>query len=82
MAHILYFGSLPDKLGTASEQAALPESINEVKDLLQWLRSRGGKWSNALSHDSIQVTVNKEFCGLHSPVADEDEIAIVSIGLR
>ena len=81
MARILYFGSLPDRLGTAAEDAELPASVTDVRSLLAWLRARGPEWQRSLTEDGPQVTVNKAFANLDTPLSNRDEIAVVSRGL-
>jgi sulfur-carrier protein len=78
MARILYFAYLVDKLGTASEEVALPESVTDLRGLLAWLRGRGGNWATALADDKVKVTVNRQFASLDTPINDKQEIAIVS----
>ncbi|KPK40535.1 MAG: hypothetical protein AMJ69_02115 [Gammaproteobacteria bacterium SG8_47] len=82
MAKLLFFGSLPDKLGLGSQDIPLPFTVKDVRGLLEWLRRRGRNWELFLAEDRVQVTVNKHFAELETKVNDEDEIAIISIGLR
>lgn len=81
MARLLYFGSLPDRLERAEEDVALPDAVNDVGGLLEWLRTRGGNWEQMLVEGAVQVTVNKQFAEQDTPIGDDDEIAIVSVGL-
>jgi len=78
MARLLYFGALPDRLGTASEEVDLPADVVNVHSLLAWLRGRGGEWQKAMVEGGPQVTVNKAFAGAQTPVSKRDEIAIIS----
>lgn len=82
MAKLLFFGSLPDKLGLGAQDIPLPFTVKDVRGLLAWLRKRGRNWELYLAEDRVQVTVNKGFAELDTPVSDADEIAIISIGLR
>jgi molybdopterin synthase sulfur carrier subunit len=82
MAKLLYFGSLPDSLGTAAEDTPLPGSVSDMQSLLAWLRTRGPRWERALADGTVQVTVNKQFADPDSAFSNNDEIAIISIGLR
>lgn len=81
MAALLYFGSLPDQLGRMSEEVELPVDVHDVQSLLNWLGKRGELWGQVMTPDGVQVTINKEFTAPDSPVANTDEIAIISIGL-
>lgn len=78
MAHILYFAYLVDKLGRAQEELPLPETVQDVRGLLAWLRTRGGIWEKALADDKVRVLVNKQFAEPDTKIADSNEIAIVS----
>ncbi len=81
MARILYFGNLPDLLGRGAEELFLPKNVKTVRQLIDYLKKRGDIWSKALVEERITVTVNKAFGALDDPIADADEIAIVSRGL-
>ncbi len=82
MLRILYFGRLPDLLGRASEEFALPAGVGDVRGLLAHLRRRGGIWERALAEEAVKVTVNREFASPQTPVGDGDEVAFVSVSLR
>ncbi len=82
MLRILYFGRLPDLLGRASEELALPAGVGDVRGLLAHLRRRGGAWERALAKEAVKVTVNRAFASPETPVADGDEVALVSVSLR
>lgn len=77
MAKILYFSTLVDKVGTSSEEVALPESVAVVRTLLAWLRARGGDWGKALKEDAVRVTVNRQFAEVGTALNDKMEIAII-----
>jgi len=75
---ILYFAYLVDKLGRASEELSLPESVQSAGALLAYLRRRGKVWEQALADGQVQVTINRQFAELESPIRDTDEVAIIS----
>lgn len=77
MAKILYFATLVDKLGSASEELTLPATVADVQALLAWLRARGASWERALAEGAVQVTVNRQFAGPETRIDDSAEIAIV-----
>lgn len=81
MAKLLYFGRLPDRLGSAAEETPLPAEVRNVRSLLEWLRTRGEPWQMHLAEEWVQVTVNKQFAEPQTPLTDNDEIAIISKGL-
>lgn len=81
MAKLLYFGRLPDRLGSAAEETPLPAEVRDVRSLLEWLRTRDETWRQHLAEEWVQVTVNKQFAQPETPLTDSDEIAIISKGL-
>ena len=77
LARILYFASLADQLGRASEDVDLPGSVTDIATLLAWLRKRGGKWDKLLADDRIKVTVDRQFAEPGMAVANTSEVAII-----
>lgn len=74
MLNVLYFASLREALGLASEQLPVPAT---VAALLDTLRARGGAWSIALAADKRwRVAVNQEMAALDKPLQAGDEVAI------
>ncbi len=77
MIRILYFAWLRTKTGTASEEVALPEGVNDVGALLDWIAERGGGFAEALADRSVvRVAVNQDYSGLDHAVKDGDEVAL------
>lgn len=81
MAKVLYFGSLPDRIGRGAEDFFLPKTVHTTRELLRYLRERGEAWEAALQDEQITITVNKEFLDLDHAITDQDEIALISKGL-
>jgi molybdopterin synthase sulfur carrier subunit len=51
--------------------------VKDVAGLLDWLRSRGSGYAEALRDLSVvRVAVNQNYVGLEHPVREGDEIAI------
>lgn len=74
---LLYFAWVRERIGRDSEEIALPADVRTVAALLDWLRSRGGGYAQALEDLSvIRVAVNQEFATPDRAVADGDEIAL------
>jgi molybdopterin synthase sulfur carrier subunit len=74
---LLYFAWLRSRIGCAEEEVALPPEIRDVSGLLDWLRSRGAGYADALKNLAIvRVAVNQAYVGLDHPVRDGDEVAI------
>jgi len=79
MARVLYFATLVDQLGRASEELTLPDSVRDVRGLIALLRGRGGNWAKALEEATLKVTVNRQFAELDTPIQNDSEIALVSM---
>ena len=76
MIHILYFASLREALGLASEQVNLPTEVGTVGALVSWLHLRGESWTKQLSPGKRwRVSVNHEMAGPGSAVKAGDEVA-------
>jgi molybdopterin synthase sulfur carrier subunit len=74
---LLYFAWLRAKIGTAEEELALPSQVHDVNALLEWLKSRGAGYAEALKDPKIiRVAVNQDYVGPEHPVRDGDEVAI------
>jgi molybdopterin synthase sulfur carrier subunit len=74
---LLYFAWLRAKIGTAEEELALPPQVHDVNSLLQWLKSRGPGYAEALKDlSTVRVAVNQDYVGLGHPIHDGDEVAV------
>ena len=74
---LLYFAWLRARIGYAEEETDLPPGVEDVAGLLDWLRSRGGGYAEALRDLSVvRVAVNQNYVGLEHPVREGDEIAV------
>jgi len=74
---LLYFAWLRAKIGTAEEELALPPQVHDVKALLEWLKSRGPGYAEALKNlSTVRVAVNQDYVGPEHQIRDGDEVAI------
>jgi sulfur-carrier protein len=74
---LLYFAWLRARIGHAEEELDLPAGVKDVAGLLEWLRSRGGRYAEALRDLSvIRVAVNQDYVGPGHPLRDGDEVAL------
>ncbi len=77
MLKLLYFARLRESLGTDSEAVELAPSVRDVAGLMDWLRTRGGSWSEELAPGrTVRVSVNLEMAEATTPVRDGDEVAL------
>jgi molybdopterin synthase sulfur carrier subunit len=74
---LLYFAWLRARIGHAEENLPKPAEVNDVAGLLEWLRARGPRYTEALRDPSVvRVAVNQDYVGRDHPIRDGDEIAI------
>ena len=74
---IRYFAWLRAKIGATEESVVLPVGVGDVAALLDWLRTRGPRFAEALGDLSVvRVAVNHEYVKPSHPVRDDDEIAL------
>jgi len=74
---LLYFAWLRARIRCAEEEIDLPSGVKDVAGLLDWLRSRGSGYAEALRDLSVvRVAVNQSYVGLEHPVREGDEIAV------
>ena len=74
---VLYFAWLRSRIGTAQETIALPAHVATVGALIDWLKTRGPGYAEALKDLSVvRVAVNEEYVGFDHPVRPEDEVAL------
>ena len=73
---IVYFAWLREKTGRAEEEVAPPDSVTDVRGLIEWLRGQGGGHAEAFADlGAVRVAVNLEYATLDRPVAPGDEVA-------
>ena len=76
MVTLLYFASLRESLGCSREQLALPSANATVSALVDVLRNRDGKFSDAFAPGkNWRVAVNQDMADLATPVKPGDEVA-------
>jgi sulfur-carrier protein len=74
---LLYFAWLRARIGCAEEEIELSPEVTNVAGLLDWLRSRGGGYAEALRDLTVvRVAINQNYVGLEHPVRERDEVAI------
>ena len=74
---LLYFAWLRARIGYAEEELELPPEVRDVAGLLDWLRTRGGGYGEALRDLRIvRVAVNQDYVGPEHPVREGDEVAL------
>ena len=73
---IVYFAWLREKAGCAEEEVSPPESVADVRSLVEWLRGRSGGHAEAFADlGPVRVAVNQEYVTLDHPLGPGDEVA-------
>ena len=74
---LLYFAWLRQKIGTESEEVALPDEVGDVAGLIAWLKGRGDNYADALKDEKvIKVAVNQAYARPSTALKDSDEVAL------
>jgi len=73
---LFYFAWLREKVGTGSEQRALPADITTVAALVEWLKTQSPGHAAAFADPAlVRVAVIQDHAGLDAIVTDRDEVA-------
>jgi len=73
---LLYFASLRERLGASREHLPLPAGTATVERLVDHLRTRGTRWSDAFAPGRTwRVAVNRQMADPATPVKPGDEVA-------
>ena len=76
MMNILYFALIRENIGHFSETIDLPNDINNVNGLINYLEQKGDNYKAAFAQsDLIRVAINQEYVNLDHPISNNDEIA-------
>ena len=74
---LLYFAWLRVRIGKAEESVDVPAGVTTVAGLLDWLRTRGPGFAEALKDTRIvRVAVNQRYVAGDHPVKTGDEVAL------
>jgi len=73
---ILYFAWLRERTGSAGEELRLPDGVETVGDLVDYLSARDARHAAAFGNrKTIRCAVNQEFADPSFPVRPGDEVA-------
>ncbi len=74
---LLYFAWLRTRIGMAEEIVDPPSEVTTVGTLVDWLKTRGPGFAEALKDPSVvRVAVNHDYVKADHPVRPGDEIAL------
>jgi molybdopterin converting factor subunit 1 len=73
---VLYFASLRERIRTAEERLAVPETVADVAGLMDWLSARSQGHAAAFANrTTVRYAVNQMFAQHDTPVRAGDEVA-------
>jgi molybdopterin synthase sulfur carrier subunit len=73
---LLYVASLRERLGCSREEVPLPGATSSVSSLIEQLRNRDPRWSEAFAPGQRwRVAVNQQMADLATPLKPGDEVA-------
>ena len=73
---ILYFAWVRQKAGLSEETVDLPENVTTLKDLVEWLKSRGPQYEAAFADiKSVRAAIDQAHAPLEASITDAKEIA-------
>lgn len=76
MVTLLYFAGLRESIGRSREEVALPGNNATVGTLVEQLRNRDERWTEAFSPGKRwRVAVNQQMADLATPIKPGDEVA-------
>ena len=74
--NLLYFAWVRQKAGVSEECLDLSEGVTNVRQLAEFLRSRGGGFAEAFGDLSrLRAAVNQEHVSFEAAVGPNDEVA-------
>ena len=73
---ILYFAWLRERVGSAQEELPLPDGVETVAGLVDYLSARDTRYASAFQNRiTVRCAVNQEFADPLSPIHPGDEVA-------
>jgi len=74
---ILWFAWFRARVGAGEETVSPPDSVRDVRALIEWLRARSPGHAAALQEPSIvRVAINQEYVKWDHALSDGDEVAL------
>jgi molybdopterin synthase sulfur carrier subunit len=71
-----FFASIREKLGTAQEVVSVPDHVQTVGDVRQFLRERGNAWAEALAEGrALKMACNQQMADAATKITEGCEIA-------
>ena len=74
---VMYFAYLANKMGKESEELTPPDTVEDVQQLLGWLRRAKGERGYLFADETVRVTVNKQFAESFTRLDPGDDREVV-----
>jgi molybdopterin synthase sulfur carrier subunit len=73
---ILYFAALRERVGRSREDCELPDGVDTVGALRDWLTARGAPWSDAFADaPRVRAAVDQTMARAETPLRERAEVA-------
>lgn len=72
---VLFFASLREALGCASEVLEVPAHVTTVGALRDWLAARGQAWSVLATQKNVRAALDHDMVALATPLHEGAEVA-------
>lgn len=77
MTRLVYFAWVRERIGLSEEEVELLDTVGTVRDLLDWLKTRGEGYEAALAFpDAIRVAIDQEHAERDESVVGAREIGL------
>ena len=73
--NVLYFASLREALGQASEALTLPEGVDTIGTLRTHLVARGENWGRLAPGHNVRAALNQKMAADDAALGEGDEVA-------
>ncbi|WP_254073050.1 molybdopterin converting factor subunit 1 [Acidisphaera sp. S103] len=73
---VLYFAWLRERVGSGQEELCVPDGVDTVGELVDYLVTLGPRYANAFANRrTVRCAVNQEFAGPDAVIRAGDEVA-------
>lgn len=73
---LVYFAWVRERVGVPEERVALPESLQTVRDVADWLAGRGEQYAAAFGNpESVRAAIDHRHVKPETEIAGASEIA-------
>ncbi len=74
--NLRFFASVREAVGTAGEEATLPDGVTTVGAVRDFLIARGGAWAEALAQErALRMAFDHTMCAPETAIREGGEVA-------